>query len=102
MKVSSDPKMIGRIFKNEVDPMCLVCHQYSPVKRKNTTIVEEKNGVEFLRNMTLIYNRPTCYNCHRAEGKINGILVMDLSMTEIQTQLASNRNKLLLDVQVFG
>ncbi|MFQ6114500.1 MAG: hypothetical protein ACE5NG_10525, partial [bacterium] len=44
LKISSDPKMIGKVYKNNVDPICLVCHQSSPVMRKNTTIAKDKSG----------------------------------------------------------
>ncbi|MFQ5543380.1 MAG: PAS domain-containing sensor histidine kinase, partial [Nitrospiria bacterium] len=94
LKISSDPKMVGKVYKNNVDPICLVCHQYSPVRRKNTTIAKDEKRTEIFRNMSLIYNRPRCYDCHDADEKINGILVMDLSMADTQRQLASNSNKI--------
>ncbi|MFQ6116166.1 MAG: PAS domain-containing sensor histidine kinase, partial [bacterium] len=49
---------------------------------------------EIFRNMSLINNRPRCYGCHGVEEKINGILVMDLSMADTRRQLASNSNKI--------
>ncbi|MFQ5822347.1 MAG: PAS domain-containing sensor histidine kinase, partial [Candidatus Heimdallarchaeota archaeon] len=94
LKISSDPDMIGRVYQNNVDPICLVCHRYSPVKRKNTTIAKDKKRTEIFRNMSLIYNRPRCYDCHDAEEKINGVLVMDLSMADTRRQLDSNNKKI--------
>lgn len=94
LKISSDPKMMGKVYKNDVDPICLVCHQYSPVKRKNTTITKDNKRTEIFRNMSLIYNRTRCYGCHDADEKINGVLVMDLSMADTRRQLASNSNKI--------
>jgi PAS domain S-box-containing protein len=94
LKISSDPKMIGKIYRNDIDPVCLVCHQHSPVRRKNTTIARDENRTEIFRNMSLIYNRPRCYSCHDAEEKINGVLVMELSMADTRSQLAANSNKI--------
>ncbi len=94
LRASSDPSMIGQVFDYRTDPLCIVCHQYSPVARKNTTIVMDSNGVEVFRNMNLIYNQPRCYGCHDMGDRINGILVMDLSMKEVQAQLNSSSKKL--------
>ncbi len=94
LKVSSDPDLIGKVYKNNVDPMCIVCHQYSPVTRKNTTIAKDRSRTEIFRNMSLIYNQPRCFGCHDAREKINGILVMELSMVDTRGQLASN-NKII-------
>ncbi|MFQ5750373.1 MAG: PAS domain-containing sensor histidine kinase [bacterium] len=94
LKISSDPAMIGKVYKNNVDPICMVCHHSLPVMRKNTTIAKDKNGEEIFRNMSLINNRPRCYVCHGTDEKINGVLVMDLSMADTRSQLASNSNKI--------
>ncbi|MFQ5769860.1 MAG: PAS domain-containing sensor histidine kinase [bacterium] len=94
LKISSDPAMIGKVYKNNVDPICMVCHHSLPVMRKNTTIAKDKNGEEIFRNMSLINNRPRCYVCHGTDEKINGVLVMDLSMADTRSQLASTSNKI--------
>jgi PAS domain S-box-containing protein len=96
LRVSSDQSMIGQVFNFNTDPICTVCHQHSPAARKNTAIVTDSNGVAWFRNMNLIYNQPRCYGCHDMEDRINGVLVMDLSMKEVQAQLHSS-NK-----QMFG
>ncbi len=93
-KVSSEPEMLGKVYKNNVDPVCVVCHQYSPVARNNTTIVKDKKNTEVFRNMSLITNKPRCYGCHDPREEINGVLVMDLSMADSRRRLASN-NKII-------
>jgi len=90
LKISSEIGLAGKVFKNRQDPICVVCHQYEPVKRTNTTIAKDDNGIEVVRNMSLILNRPRCYGCHEPEQRINGILVMDLSMADSRQQLAYN------------
>jgi PAS domain S-box-containing protein len=90
VRVSSDSSMIGRVYENKSDPTCLVCHQFSPTKRKNTAIVRNGEGQESFRNMNLIYNEPRCHGCHDPAEPINGVLVMDLSMAPTRAQLASN------------
>ncbi len=93
-KISSDPEILGKVYKNNVDPVCVVCHQYSPVARNNTTIAKDKNNTEVFRNMSLITNKPRCYGCHDPREEINGVLVMDLSMADSRRRLASN-NKII-------
>ncbi len=99
LKISSDPIMAGVAYDNTADPLCLVCHEHSPVSRKHTTIAKDVNGVEVFRNMSLIYNQPRCHACHDASESVNGILVMDLSMSDTRRQLASN-NKIIFGMAV--
>lgn len=96
LKVSTDPSLLGKIFKNNVDPVCIVCHNHPLLVRKNTTIVKDKNGQELFRNMNLIYNRPRCYDCHSPEEPINGVLIMDLSMKDARKQIADNSRIILV------
>ena len=100
LKVSSDPLLLGKIFNHRTDPMCSVCHKYSPIRRNNTTIARNEHEAEFFRNMSLIYNQPRCYGCHDENEKINGILVMDLSMSDTRRQLASN-NRVIIGMATF-
>jgi PAS domain S-box-containing protein len=94
LKISSQPELVSKVFKNNADSMCLVCHQYSPVTRKNTTIIKDVTGKEVFRNMNIIYNQPRCYGCHDVKEKINGILIMDLSMADMREQLTSSNKKI--------
>jgi PAS domain S-box-containing protein len=94
LKISSRPELVGRVFKNSADSLCLICHRYSPVSRKNTTIIKDMTGKEVFRNMNIIYNQPRCYGCHDVKDKINGVLVMDLSMRDMREQLSSSNKKI--------
>jgi PAS domain S-box-containing protein len=94
LKISSQPELVGRVFKNSADSLCLICHRYSPVSRKNTTIIKDMTGKEVFRNMNIIYNQPRCYGCHDVKDKINGVLVMDLSMRDMREQLSSSNKKI--------
>ncbi len=94
LKISSDSRMMGKVYKNNVDSICVVCHQSSPVMRNNTAIAIDKKGAEIFRNMSIIFNGPRCFGCHDSSEKINGILLMDLSMADSRRQLAANSNKI--------
>ncbi len=96
VRISSDPEMIGHVYHNKSDPTCLVCHQYSPTRRKNTAIVRNEKGEESFRNMSLIYNQPRCHGCHDPAQPINGVLVMDLSMAQSRAQLSSSVRTIVL------
>jgi PAS domain S-box-containing protein len=93
-RISSDPRMQGRVFAR-TEPSCVGCHERSSAARRNTTIIENGPGGDVFRSIILIDNKPQCLGCHSPEQRVNGILVMDLSMAEAKQQLASSMQKML-------
>ncbi|MBI3951431.1 MAG: PAS domain-containing protein [Acidobacteria bacterium] len=93
-RISSDPRMQGKVFAR-TEPSCVVCHDHSSTARRYTTIVENGSGGEVFRSIILIDNKPQCFACHLPEQRVNGILLMDLSMAEAKQQLASGMQKML-------
>ena len=52
---------------------------------QQNVILTDKNerGDMVLRNLRPILNRPECFRCHYPEQKINGVLEVDVSLTEM-------------------
>ncbi len=61
------------------------------------------SGERLFRNMNPIENRPPCYGCHTAEDRINGVLITDFSMADIDRHLAQDlRESLLLSAAAIA
>jgi len=99
VRVSSDTAAIGTQFDRESDPTCQVCH--ADVDRQGTRIAQTARGDVF-RTMKVIANRPACYRCHRPEDRLNGILLMDLSMEQTERQLAVSVRQMSVMAAVMG
>ncbi len=85
VRFSSRPDLIGDEIPRD-SPTCLVCHSKSGVDRDRWTILGgEASGV--LRSVLPFENRPECHSCHDPERRINGILILDISLAEVQAQL---------------
>ena len=100
IKVSSDKGVIGKIM-NKQDATCQICHQLAPETRTKSIFLKDKQGGEFLRNISPILNREPCHECHDPKVKINGIILMDFSLADINRQLSSNLGKLFLLVVIM-
>lgn len=64
--------------------------------KPKTFIYTRLDGQRVLRNFNPILNKPECYTCHDPQNKLNGILVTDASMKDIEVQLAGNTTRLVL------
>jgi signal transduction histidine kinase len=69
----------------ETEPGCIECHQYAPEKRPRTTLINPDNGS--LRIAIPVVNRPECHQCHDAQAKYLGLVVMDSSLTGLRSHL---------------
>lgn len=78
------------------DPTCQTCHQVGPQERSQTVIFSVAGGGRVFRNVSPIANEPGCFGCHDSKGKLNGVLISDFSMAEIDRQLASKFREMLL------
>lgn len=62
-----------------------------------STIVTTAAGQRVLRNCTPVENEPACTQCHDPEIRLNGVIITDLSMAEVDRHLAEDlRDTLLL------
>ncbi len=72
--------------KNDFQPgsaTCQACHQFPPDQRMNSRVIETQGGA-VLRTVLPIENKPECYQCHDAEDKITGVLMVDLNVNSIR------------------
>jgi len=78
------------------DPTCQICHRLQPENRNKTVIFTVAGGARVFRNVNPIANEPACFGCHDPRSKINGVLISDFSMAEIDRQLAGKFREMLL------
>lgn len=88
IRISPKPQLIGTQL-NQQDPTCQVCHRYSPEQRKGSVILDQAGG-RILRTMTPIENQPECYACHDASAHLDGVLLTDVSMANIDRFMADD------------
>lgn len=97
IKMSPEMARVGQVL-NLNDHTCQICHQYRPEVRNKTVIFEEENGKRIFRNVNPIFNEPECHRCHSPLTKVNGVLITDFSMADIDRQLASKFKESLLSL----
>ena len=66
-------------------PTCLICHSKSPGERARWVLLRDA-GIDVLRTVQPIENRPECHRCHNSAVKLNGILILDVSLAPIQAK----------------
>lgn len=81
---SRQPDVGARIPRDS--PTCLVCHTKTPTARERWVLFTE-DGAEVLRSVLPIVNRAECQGCHGTAKKLNGMLVLDISLAPVQAQL---------------
>jgi two-component system NtrC family sensor kinase len=85
IRLSSHEQQVGvRISRDS--PTCLVCHSKTPDARERWVLIKE-NGEDVLRSVLPIRNRPECHRCHGTADKLNGVLILDISLAGVQKQL---------------
>lgn len=89
IRQSSDPQRVGQRMARDSAP-CMVCHRKAPVDRDRWAVLDMPGG-EVLRSVRPIENRPECYTCHTATERLNGLLILDVSLAGLQAQLGSDR-----------
>lgn len=100
IRQSSRRELIGQQVERD-SPECMVCHQKAPVERNRWAVLEVPGG-EVLRSVQPIENRPECYACHTAEKRLNGILILDVSLGGFQAQLSADRRWMVAATALLG
>jgi signal transduction histidine kinase len=85
--VAADRESIGQILDNS-DPTCQPCHRLSEQERPSSVIVELPSGERIFRSMNPIENLPECYACHDPAQRLNGLLLIDISMDLLRDPLS--------------
>ncbi len=76
---SSDKTTIGTSLDRYKEESCRVCHNRTGAAPETDAVVLDTDG-ETHRNISLIYNEKTCYECHDPADSINGKLIIDRSL----------------------
>jgi len=84
IRLASDPQLVGTHVGRE-SPTCVVCHSMSPAERSDWVLLENEEE-NLLRSVLPIENRQECHACHAPEARLNGILIMDVSLAELEAQ----------------
>ncbi len=93
VRVSTDSQMLGRTFFKGGE-LCSSCHNRKPVAEQ-AMIIGSRND-EYGRNMLVIRNKETCFNCHPSGNPINGTLIVDLPMAQARTRFHSDMMDMLI------
>lgn len=81
------------------DPTCQACHQYEAASRNESVILAGLQGTRVFRNVNALENRAACQQCHDSRERTSGVLITDLSLADVDRQLAVlRRNSLLWSV----
>ena len=84
IRFASRADLVDKKLSPEEEGTCLTCHSLKPEERKRDVLLE---GGAALRTVLPLENRPECQNCHDSKKRLNGILILDVSLAEAQAQL---------------
>lgn len=88
IRASSDPAAVGQRITVD-SPECSVCHAKDPDARGRWTLLH-RGELAVLRSVLPIENRSECHACHDAREKLNGMLVLDTSMAQLERELVAD------------
>lgn len=100
IRLSSRETDVGIRFSRD-SPTCLVCHSMTPEARPRWVLLEE-NGIDVIRSVLPIANRPECHVCHGDVTKLNGMLILDVSLAPIQNQLRADVRRMAIAMAVLS
>lgn len=100
VRISSKTSRVGEQIDRD-SPTCLVCHAKDPASRERWVLLKGGNE-EILRTVQPIENRPECYRCHGAEARYNGMLLLDISLAQLQGQMDRDLAAILVGAVVLA
>jgi len=92
VRLSSHEEEVGTLVSRD-SPTCLVCHAKSPTARERWVLLEQ-DGIEVLRSVLPIVNRPECHTCHDAGEEFNGMLILDISMDRVRQHILQDTRRM--------
>ena len=99
VRVSANPADVGRHIPI-ADPTCQTCHEVGPQARGRTVMLNAASGERVFRNVNPIANGPRCAGCHTGGGALNGVLITDLSMRQLDARMLAGRRDMLIALVV--
>ena len=100
IRQSSRQELVGQQVPRDSEA-CMVCHRKAPAERNRWAVLDLPGG-EVLRSVQPIENRPECHSCHAPEKRLNGILIMDVSLAGLQAQLSRDRRWMVVATTALG
>jgi PAS domain S-box-containing protein len=91
IRLSSHEDEVGVRLSGD-SPTCLVCHSHVAEDRPRWVLLKDA-GTDVLRSVLPIANRSECHRCHGTVKKLNGILILDVSLAPIQDQLQASMRR---------
>jgi len=85
--LAADRDSLGQVLDNS-DPTCQPCHKLPGEERPSSVIVELASGERIFRSMNPIENLPECQSCHDPAQRLNGLLLIDISMDLLRDPLS--------------
>ena len=95
IKASQQPEDVGTQLAL-TEPTCQLCHSSETESRSMTVLLRDDAGRELLRTVNPIENEPECHACHQPEESINGVIVTDFSIADLNRQALADLQELLL------
>ena len=89
VRFSSQPEMLNRTFEADRSETCAICHVDGDFSAEMKTLfMTNEQGVEVLRSVTPVRNKPPCQECHGpvATNPINGILFIDYEASQARKE----------------
>jgi len=78
------------------EPPCQLCHAGQVEGGGVTAFYRDATGREILRTATVVENEPECYGCHQPADSVNGLVVVDFSIADLQRQVLADWQEILL------
>lgn len=94
--LSSDPSLPGRVFNKKTDKSCLPCHDKDNAQNNSPVIELNTPNGPILRSIIKIINTPACYKCHPGSQKVNGLLLVDSSLSDIYSILRTIAQRIVI------
>ncbi len=95
IRASQQPADVGTRLDLQ-ERTCQLCHGQEPEARTRTVLFRDESGRELLRTVNLIENEPQCHDCHPPEQSINGVIVTDFSVTDLNLRALADLREFLL------
>jgi sensor histidine kinase regulating citrate/malate metabolism len=95
IRYSSSAEQEGRVLARS-DPTCNICHQRERSVRGRTVVFDTEAGTRVFRNVNPIVNSESCLSCHNARDRVNGVLIVDYSMSGIESTLKTGARNIWL------
>lgn len=92
IRLSSHAEDVGVQLSRD-SPTCLVCHTKAAEARPRWVLLTEDGG-DTLRSVLPVENRQECHGCHDPDQKLNGMVLLDVSLGPMQAAIRSEQRNM--------